>query len=91
MFFNTQVAPGRNAAIRAGWNDAAWGRRCRDVTAAQALWYAHGYASGLVFRRKQQSDMAERGVVSTSLPRRVPAGRAQTPRRVKDQAASIFR
>jgi hypothetical protein len=26
VIFNNQVAPGRNAAIRAGWNDAAWGR-----------------------------------------------------------------
>ena len=52
MIFNNQVAPGRNAAIRAGWNDAAWGRRHREVEAAQTLWYERGYAGGLVFRQR---------------------------------------
>ena len=74
MIFNHQVAPGRNAAIRAGWNDAAWGRPSRDIeAAAQAPSYERGYAGGLVFRQKQQSDLSERTVVSSTLPRVVPA------------------
>jgi len=88
MLFNNQVAPGRNAAIRAGWNDAAWGRQHREVEAAQAAWYEGGYAGGLVFRQKQQSDMSERGVVPRTLPRRVPGARVQTARHAKDLAAS---
>ena len=81
MIFNNQVAPGRNAAIRAGWNDAAWGRPRREVEAAQALWYERGYAGGLVFRQKQHSAMSERGVVSTTLPRIGPTDRGRTAMR----------
>lgn len=88
VIFNHQVAPGRNAAIRAGWNDAAWGRPHRDVEAAQAPWYERGYAGGLVFRHKQQSDLAERGVVSSTLPRVVKTARAQTTKHANDLAAS---
>src|SRR6267378_2726550 len=33
---NHQVAPGRSAAIRAGWNDAAWGRPHRAVETAKS-------------------------------------------------------
>ena len=73
MIFNNQVTPGRNAAIRAGWNDGAWGRPHREVEPTQAQWYERGYAGGLVFRQKQQSDLAERAVVSSTLPRVVPA------------------
>ena len=73
MIFNNQVTPGRNAAIRAGWNDGAWGRPRREVEAAQAHWYERGYAGGLVFRQKQQSDPAERTVVSSAMPPVVPA------------------
>ena len=73
VIFNHQVAPGRSAAIRAGWNDAAWGRPHREVETAQAPWYERGYAGGLVFRQKQQSDMSKRAVVSSTLPRVVPA------------------
>lgn len=73
MIFNHQVAPGRNAAMRAGWNDAAWGRPHCAVETAQAPWYERGYAGGLVFRQKQQSDMSERVVVSSTLPRVAPA------------------
>jgi len=73
MLFNNQVAQGRNAATRAGWNDGAWGRPHREVEAADAPWYERGYAGGLVFRQKQQSDLAERAVVSSTLPRLVPA------------------
>ena len=54
MIFNNQIAPGRNAAIRAGWNDAAWGRPHREVEAARAPWYERGYAGGLVFREPLQ-------------------------------------
>jgi hypothetical protein len=73
VIFNHQVAPGRTAAIRAGWNDAAWGQPHREVAAAQALWYERGYAGGLVFRQKRQTDLSERAVVSSTLPRVVPA------------------
>ena len=88
MIFNNQVAPGRNAAIRAGWNDAAWGRPHREVAAALAPWYERGYAAGLVFREKQQSDMSERGVVPSTLPRAVPTARVQTAWHAKGLAAS---
>ena len=74
MIFNQQVAPGGNAAIRAGWNDAAWGRPHRQVEAAQVTWYERGYAAGLAFRQKRQSELSERGGVSSTLPRVVPTG-----------------
>ena len=73
MIFNNQVTPGRDAAIRAGWNDGAWGRRHREPEATQAQWYERGYAGGVVFRQKQQSDLADRVAVSSTLPRVVPA------------------
>src|ERR1051326_6654720 len=38
VIFSKQVASGRNAAIRAGWNDGAWGRPHREVEAAQMRW-----------------------------------------------------
>jgi hypothetical protein len=84
VIFNHEVAPGRNAAIRAGWNDAAWGRPQRDVETSQAPRYERGYAGGLDFRQKQQSDMSERGVVSSTLPRVAPTARAQTTRHAND-------
>ncbi len=70
MNFNHRVTPGRNAALRAGWNDAAWGRPHRDVETAQMPWYERGYAGGLVFRQKP--DLSERAV-STTLPSVVSA------------------
>ena len=73
MIFNHEVAPGRNAAVRKGWNDGAWGRAHRELEAAQARWYERGYAGGLVFRQKKQSDLSERTVVSSTFPRVVPA------------------
>jgi hypothetical protein len=73
VIFKHQVVPGRNADTRTGWNDAAWGRPHREVETAQAAWYEHGYAGGLVFRQKQPSDMFERSLVSTALPRVMPA------------------
>jgi hypothetical protein len=59
--------------MHAGWNDAAWGRPRRAVATVQASWYELGYASGLAFRDKQQSDLCERSVTSRALPRPVPA------------------
>ncbi len=41
----------RPGAIRAGWNDAAWGRPRRPMPDALERWYACGYAGGMVFRR----------------------------------------
>ena len=72
VLFNYRVAPGRNAAIRTGWNDGAWGRPQRAVNAIQAPWYHDGYNSGLIFRRRQ-SDLVEPSVFSSALPRIVPA------------------
>ena len=73
VLFNYRVAPGRNAAIRAGWNDGAWGRPQRAVNTIQAPWYQRGYEGGLIFRHKQQSDLAERSALSSALPRIVRA------------------
>jgi len=73
VIFNHQVAPGRNAAMRAGWNDGAWGRPHCEVEAAQAPWYERGYAGGLVFRQKEQFDLSQRTAFSSALPRFIPA------------------
>ena len=73
MIYNQQVMPGRNAAMRAGWNDAAWSRPCRKVATAEATWYAQGYAGGLIFRRKQEWEIPERAAVTIALPRVLPA------------------
>jgi hypothetical protein len=73
MIFNHQVAPGRSAAILAGWNDGAWGLPHREVKTAQAPWYERGYAGGSTYRQKQRSDMSKRVVVSSMLPRVAPA------------------
>jgi hypothetical protein len=73
VIFNQQVAPGPNAAMRAGWNDGAWGRRHRELETVQAPWYESGYAGGLVYRQKQQVDLSQRSVVSSALPRVAPA------------------
>ena len=73
VIFNHQVVPGRSAAIRAGWNDGAWGLAHREVKMAQAAWYERGYVGGSTYRQKQQSDMSLRVVVSSTLPRVVPA------------------
>ncbi len=42
----------RTGAIRAGWNDAAWGRPWCSMPDGLAHWYALGYSGGLVFRRR---------------------------------------
>ena len=73
MIFQGKVARPRYEVVRAGWNDAAWGRPHRQVAPAIALSYEDGYARGLVFRQKQQADLFERAVISKPLPRRVPA------------------
>ena len=73
MIFNYQVEPGPNAAIRAGWNDGAWGRPRRELAIVQAPWYERGYASGLIFRQKQQWHLSQRTVVAKALPRIVPS------------------
>jgi hypothetical protein len=63
---------GRGAALRAGWNDAAWGRPRRDVETAVVPWYERGYAGGLVFRQKEQLGTSQPAVSST-LPEVVTA------------------
>ncbi len=73
MIFQRKVARPRSEAVRAGWNDAAWGRPHRQCESAETPYYESGYAGGLVFRRKQQADLVQRTVVSKPLPRRVPA------------------
>jgi hypothetical protein len=72
VMVNHQLAPRREAAIRAGWNDGAWGRPRRMVTVVQASWYDLGYAGGRVFRRKQKSELSQRSGTSSALPRPAP-------------------
>ena len=45
----------RTGAMRAGWNDAAWGRPRRQLADDVSRWYELGYAGGLIFRRKRQT------------------------------------
>jgi hypothetical protein len=71
VIFHQQV--GRAAALRAGWNDAAWGQPRREVQAEVARWYERGYTGGLVFRQKQEKNRAAQDVVGR-MPRVVPAG-----------------
>ena len=73
MIFQRKVARPRSEAVHAGWNDAAWGRPHRQVEPALAQLYESGYAGGLVFRQKQQSDLLQRAVASKPLPRPAPA------------------
>ena len=63
----------RAKAVQDGWNDAAWGRPRREVEVDVARWYEQGYQGGLIYRTRQQQDLAQRAVVSVKLPRRVPA------------------
>jgi hypothetical protein len=44
----------RTGIIRAGWNDAAWGRPPRALPGRLARLYELGYTGGLVFRRKRR-------------------------------------
>ena len=62
-----------NAALRAGWNDAAWGQPRREIETAVAPWYERGYAGGLVFRQKREQDTAAQDVMAR-VPRVVLAG-----------------
>jgi hypothetical protein len=50
----------RAGAIRAGWNDAAWGRKRRTVPDCVTRWYELGYTGGLVFRRQRHSELGDR-------------------------------
>jgi hypothetical protein len=54
MSFNRQTAQ-RIAAVRAGWNDAAWGPAGRAIEPAWASWYAQGVRGGAVFRQQRAS------------------------------------
>jgi len=62
-----------NAALRAGWNDAAWGQPRREMETAVAPWYERGYAGGLVFRQKREQGHISAGVMGW-VPRVVRAG-----------------
>lgn len=73
VIFQRKVAWLRYEVVRAGWNDAAWGRPHRQFESDSAQYYESGYAGGVVFRRKQQADLVQRRVASKPLPRRVPA------------------
>jgi len=73
VIFQGNVARSPYEAVRAGWNDAAWGRPRRRVQTALALSYESGYAGGLVFRESRQAELLERAVVSRPLPRQAPA------------------
>ena len=65
--------PQHNAALRAGWNDAAWGQLRREMETAVAPWYERGYAGGLVFRQKREQDTSAQDVMGR-VPRVVLAG-----------------
>ena len=65
--------PQHNAALRAGWNDAAWGQPRREIETAIAPCYERRYAGGLVFRQKREQDTSARGVMGWA-PRLVRAG-----------------
>jgi len=71
VIFDRQL--GRGAALRAGWNDAAWGQPRREMETAVAPWYERGYAGGLVFRQKWEHDTAAQDVMAR-VPRVVLAG-----------------
>jgi hypothetical protein len=71
VIYDRQVA--RKAALRVGWNDAAWGQPRREVELAVTPWYERGYAGGLVFRQKRQKDTAAQDVLD-QMPQIVPAG-----------------
>ncbi len=71
VIYDRQVA--RKAALRAGWNDAAWGQPRREVEPAVTPWYERGYAGGLVFRQKREQDTSAQGVMGW-VPRLVRAG-----------------
>jgi hypothetical protein len=68
----TDPPVGRGAALRAGWNYAAWGRPRREVETAVAPWYERGYAGGLVVRQKEPLGTSQQAV-SSALPRVVTA------------------
>jgi hypothetical protein len=70
--FHQQVALRHSAAVRAGWNDAAWGQPRREVEIAAAPAYERGYAGGLAFRREQQHTTVPDA--TSVLSQAVPAG-----------------
>ncbi len=49
---NCYTALERVQMIRAGWNDAAWGRPRRVMTGPLAQFYDVGYSGGLIFRER---------------------------------------
>jgi hypothetical protein len=49
----------RQRAIFLGWNDAAWGRPRRLVSAALTRWYEIGYAGGLTLRRSHDRKQSQ--------------------------------
>ena len=72
VIFQGKVARPRGEAVRAGWNDAAWGQRPREVDPAVASLYECGYAGGLVFRQKQQQNSSAPDILDP-LPHIAPA------------------
>ena len=54
MIFQRKVARPRREAVRAGWNDAAWGRPHRQVEPALAQSYESGYAGDWSCVRKSR-------------------------------------
>ena len=63
MILHRHVARRRNAVVRTGLNNAAWGQPRREVQLAVAPCYERGYAAGLVFRLKQQLDISAQNVL----------------------------
>ena len=60
MIFQRKVTAPRDEAVRAGWNDAAWGRPHRQIESALLQSYESGYTGGLVFREKRAADLLQR-------------------------------
>jgi uncharacterized membrane protein YeaQ/YmgE (transglycosylase-associated protein family) len=79
VIFQPKVARPRAEVVRAGWNDAAWDRPCRQIEPAMAPWYERGYAGGLIFREKQQADLLQpaRCMEAIAAPR--ASGLSRTP------------
>jgi hypothetical protein len=70
LMFEGKLARRRRAAVRVGWNNAAWGQPRHDVDADLAAWYERGYAGGLIFRQKDQQDISFQDVLVAEPPAR---------------------
>lgn len=69
MTFDTSRRTGSHtAAVRAGWNDAAWGMPRRLVAPPLIAAYERGYQGGLRFRASRRLPVAD-ATLATPPPR----------------------